>query len=151
LLAEEAKPTERCSVFVEPVSVLGQIQIGETYTNKCIRQGHTPRRRRTERRKAAAGGTHNHTQSQSQVIKFPPRAMRTNYTLRLCYCPRPSQSQSGTLCVRRTFEPGFDTPQLRSRRPGEYHQAIRLSQLVPSQPVPKHQYHHSSRAITHVQ
>ena len=53
--------------------------------------------------------------------------------------------------VRRTFESGFDTPQLRSRRPGEYRQAIRLSQLVPSQPVPKHQYHHSSNAITHVQ
>ena len=53
-------------------------------------------------------------------LKFPPRAMRTNYTLRLAvrgyksrveskgYCPRPSQSQSGTLCVHRTFEPGFD-------------------------------------------
>jgi len=39
LLAEEAKPTERCSVFVEPVSVLGQIQIDETYAIKCYTSG----------------------------------------------------------------------------------------------------------------
>ena len=92
-----------CLVFVEPVAVQNQIQVGETYTNKCIRQGHTPRRRRSERRKAGAGGTHNHAKSQSQLLKFPPRAMHTNYTLRLAvrgyksrveskgYCPRPSR------------------------------------------------------------
>ena len=64
-----------CLVFVEPVAVRDQIQVGETYTNKCIRQGHTPRRRRTERRKAAAEGTHNHAKSQSQVLSSSHREL----------------------------------------------------------------------------
>ena len=45
--------------YVEPDHGRRLIQIDETYTHKCIRQVHAPRRRRTERRKAGAGGTHN--------------------------------------------------------------------------------------------
>lgn len=66
MLAEEAKPTERCSVFVEPVSVLGQIQIDETYTIECIRQVHATRRRKAMGDGRSRRHAHAHTNEQTK-------------------------------------------------------------------------------------